>query len=456
VPPVLKRLMTIDTAEVVLLFTIFVMLGTAWLTSLAGLSLAVGAFAAGLILSETEYYPQIYAEVAPFRALFSSLFFVSVGMLLDLRFVAANPLPVLAVSVGVLLVKAVVVLLAAWPWGFAPRVSLQSGLYLAQIGELSFLILGAATRGMLISEETFQYLIAAAALTMALTPFLTQWAPRLAWQAGQRFGWSGVSPAEEGIVAAQRPQPAVLVVGYGVNGHNVARVLREAGIHYEILESNPEIVRRARQKGERIHYGEVTRTEVLRRIEVADFDSIVLAISDPAATRRAVSLVRALHPRAHLIVRTRYVREVDDLEKLGANVVVPEEFETSLRIFSDLLHHYRVPPYIIALQVEAVRGHSYGLLRAQAGSRVIENIQELILQRLVEAVPILDQSPHIGKRLGDLGLSGDGTCLVLSVLRGGRPLRPPFESVIIQAEDLIVLYGNHLDLVRAVEKLAGR
>jgi len=455
-PPVLQRLMTIDTTEVVLLFTILVMLGTAWLTSLAGLSVAVGAFAAGLILSETEYYPQIYAEVAPFRALFSSLFFVSVGMLLDLRFVAANPLPVLAVAVGVLLVKALMVFLAAWPFGFMPRVSLQSGFYLAQIGELSFLILGAATRGNLLSEETFQYLIAAASLSMAVTPFLMQWAPQLAWQAGRHFSWPGEAEAESTAPRARRPQPAVLVVGYGLNGHNVARVLREAGIHYEILDTNPEIVRRARQKGEIIHYGEVTRTEVLRQIEVSDFDSVVLAISDPAATRRAVSLLRALHPPAHLIVRTRYVHEVDELEKLGANVVVPEEFETSLRIFSDLLHHYRVPPHIIAMQVEAVRGHSYGILRAQAGVSVIENIQELLLQRLVEAVPILEGSPHVGKRLGEFELSSGGNCLVLSVLRGGHPLRPPFEAVVVQAGDLIVLYGNHVDLVRAVEKLAGR
>jgi CPA2 family monovalent cation:H+ antiporter-2 len=265
-----------------------------------------------------------------------------------------------------------------------------------------------------------------------------------------------VRTAEEGTLVAKRPQPAVLVVGYGVNGHNVARVLREAGIYYEILDFNPEIVRRAREQGERIHYGEVARTEVLRQIEVADFDSVVLAISDPAATRRAVSILRSLHPRSHLIVRTRYVHEVDELEKLGANVVVPEEFETSLRIFSDLLHHYRVPPHIIAMQVEAVRGHSYGILRTQAGVSVIENIQELLLQRLVEAVPILERSPHIGKRLGDLELSGDGSCLVLSVLRGGRPLRPPFETVVIEVEDMIVLYGNHVDLVRAVEKLSGR
>ncbi len=145
--------------------------------------------------------------------------------------------------------------------------------------------------------------------------------------------------------------------------------------------------------------------------------------------------------------------EVEELEKLGANVVVPEEFETSLRIFSDLLHHYRVPPHIIALQVEAVRGHSYGLLRTRAGSSVIESIERLMLQRLVEAVPILPNNPVVGKRISELGLGEDGGCMVLSVLRGGLPLRPPYETLVLQGDDLVVLYGNHLDLVRTVERM---
>ncbi|MFZ5434011.1 MAG: cation:proton antiporter [Calditrichota bacterium] len=455
-PPVMHRLMAIDAAEVVLLFTILVMLGTAWLTSLAGLSLAIGAFAAGLILSETEYYPQIYAEMAPFRSLFSSLFFVSVGMLLDLQFVAADPVPVLAVAVGVLLVKTLVLVLVALPLKISPRIGLQGGFYIAQIGEFSFLIIAVAMSHQLLSEITFQYLIAATSLTLAVTPLIMQWAPRIAWTAGSRFPWLAGAEADTQTRKESRPQPAVLVVGYGVNGHNVARVLRESGIYYEILENNPEIVRRARDDGELIHYGEVARTEVLRQIEATEFDSIVLAISDLAITRRAVSIIRTLAPRAHLIVRTRYVAEVEELEGLGADVVVPEEFETSLRIFSDLLHHYRVPPHIIAMQVEAVRGHSYGVLRTQAGASVVENIQELLLRRLVEAVPIMENSVHLGRNLGELKLASDDTCLVLAVLRNGLPLRPPFDDIVLQPDDLIVLYGNHIDLNAAVEKLTNR
>jgi CPA2 family monovalent cation:H+ antiporter-2 len=449
-PPVMRRLMTINTSEVVLLLTILILLGTAWLTAWAGLSLAIGAFAAGLILSETEYYPQIYAEVAPFRTLFSSLFFVSVGMLLDLGFVAAHPLQVVGVALGVLLVKSLVVLGVSLPLGISPRVGLQSGFYVAQIGELSFLLMASAMGHDLMDEAVYQYLIAATSLTLAVTPLIMQFAPRFVWRATGRELTALAAVTE---VSATRPQPAVLIVGYGINGHNVARVLREAGIYHEILDTNPETVRRARADGMLIHYGDVTRPEVLKQIDAAGFDSSVLAISDPAATRRAVQLLRAAQPQAHLIVRTRLMAEVEELEKLGANVVVPEEFETSLRIFSNLLQHYRVPPHIIAMQVEAVRGQSYGLLRTQAGSSVIESLERLMLQRLVEAVPILPGSPALGKRLDELGLDADGGCMALSVLRAGLPLRPPYEALVLQTDDLVVLYGNHLALVRAVERM---
>ncbi|MDD5087861.1 MAG: cation:proton antiporter [bacterium] len=455
-PRVIHKLMAIDTTEVLLFFTILIMAVTAWLTSLAGLSLAIGAFAAGLILSETEYHAQIYSEVAPFRTLFSSLFFVSIGMMLNWGSVAAHPLPVLIIVLGLLLVKSLLMVAVAVPFGFSPRVSLQAGFYLAHIGEYSFLLIALAMAGGILGESEFQYLIAATALTLAITPLIMQWAPHVVWSAGSHFPWLTGRESDKAQPKETRPRPAVLIIGFGVNGRNLARVLREAGIYYEILDSNPDIVRRAREEGELIHYGEAAQTEVLRQLEIEQFDSIVLAISELSVTRRAVAQIRRMHPNAHLIVRTRYVAEVEELEKLGANVVVPEEFETSLRIFSDLLHHYRVPPHIIAMQVEAVRGQSYGVLRTRAGARVIENIQELLLRRLVEAVPILEGSPNIGKRLGDLSLTSDDSCLVLSVLRDGLPLRPPFEDIELKRDDLIVLYGNHADLNRAVERLSAR
>ena len=222
--------------EVFLLFTILVLLGTTWATSLAGLSLALGAFAAGLILSENEYSAQILAEIVPFHSLFSSLFFVSVGMLLNLGFVMQHLAPVFAVAVGVILAKMLIIVIVSTPLGISLRESMQGGCYLAQIGEFSFLLMTAALIGNLISETNFQYFIAASSLSLAVTPLIMQLAPHIAWYAHSRFGTGVKNKQDAPTTQPSRPHPAVLIIGYGVNGRNVARVLREAGIHHEILE----------------------------------------------------------------------------------------------------------------------------------------------------------------------------------------------------------------------------
>lgn len=453
IPRLMKLVVKIRAAEVVLLITIVVLLGTVWITSFIGLSLALGAFAAGLLLSETEYQPQIFSEVIPFRTLFSSLFFVSIGMLVDVGFVSRHWLPVLTVAVGVILVKTIAVYLVSLPLHVPTRQGLTGGFYLAQIGEFSFLIIGVATAGQLISQEIFQYLIASASLSLAVTPVVMQFAPHIVTRAEHRLPFADKGKPEAVSPTTARPQPAVLIIGFGLNGRNVSRVLREAGIYHEILESNPEVVRTAREEGELVHLGEATRYNTLRHFEVDDFDSVVMAISDPAATRHALSLIRKLNPRAHIIARTRYVSEVEDLEKLGADVVVPEEFETSLRIFSELLTHYRVPPHVVNMQVEVARGKSYSVLRETADTDMIENLQSLIEARLVETIPVMPTSHLIGQTVRNLNLESEEGCMLISLMRKGRPLRPPFANYVIEEGDLMVLYGDHASLDQAVKEL---
>jgi CPA2 family monovalent cation:H+ antiporter-2 len=452
-PALMNWMVGMRSPEVFLLFTILVLLGTCWATSLAGLSLALGAFAAGLILADNEYSAQIFSEVVPFRSLFSSLFFVSIGMLLNLQFVATHFAPVVIVAVGVIIVKMLIVLLISKGMGVSLRESIQGGFYLAQIGEFSFLLMTVALTGNLIEQTAFQYFIAASGLSLAATPLIMQLAPHIAWHAHAKL----VSKAEtnhwKSDSRPSRQQPAVLIIGYGVNGHNVARVLREAGIYYEILDTNPETVRTARLKGEHVHYGDVARSEVLRHIRFEEFDSAVIAISEAEATRRAVSIMRGLNPKVHIIARTRYVSEVEELDQLGANVVVPEEFETSLRIFAELLAHYRIPPHIIAVQMDLVRRRSYGLLRHEGRAEGVSvELQSLLMKRLIEAVPIMPDSAVIGKTLGGLGFSGEDRCSVIAVIRGACPLTGPYENTIITANDLIVLYGDHASLDAGVAK----
>ncbi len=452
-PALMRWMVGMRSSEIFLLFTILVLLGTAWATSLAGLSLALGAFAAGLILSENEYSAQILAEVVPFHSLFSSLFFVSIGMLLNLEFVMLHLVPVIAVAIGVIIIKMLIIVIVSTPMGISLRESLQGGFYLAQIGEFSFLLMNTAVSGSLISQTGFQYFIAASSLSLAVTPLIMQLAPHIAWYAHTRLP-AGIKNRRHVSEKRQpRPHPAVLIIGYGVNGRNVARVLREAGIHHEILEYNPSTVRNIRAAGEVAHYGDVTRAEVLRHIRFKEFDSAVIAIPEAEATRRGVSIMRNLNPDVHIVARTRYVNEVEQLQNLGANIIVPEEFETSLRLFAELLSHYHVPPHIIAVQVDLVRRRSYGLLRTDGEEGVLDReLQSLVMRRLVEAVPIAPDCVHIGKTLGELGFIGDERCLVVSLIRGSCPLPAPYMETVIEANDLIVLYGDHAALDSALKR----
>ena len=237
------------------------------------------------------------------------------------------------------------------------------------------------------------------------------------------------------------------------------RVLREAGIHHEILEYNPKTVRDIRAAGELAHYGDATRSEVLRHLRVSEFDSAVIAIPEAEATRRTVSVLRRLHPNVYLIARTRFVTEVEQLQTLGANVVVPEEFETSLRRFAELLTHYHLPPHIIAVQMDLVRRRSYGLLRSENNSGSLDReLQPLLMKRLVEAVPIAPDHKTLGKTLGALGFGDGERCSVISVIRGSGPLPAPYDTTVIEANDLIVLYGDHaaLDAAKAAGGTSSR
>ncbi|MCB9367240.1 MAG: cation:proton antiporter [Calditrichaeota bacterium] len=452
-PMLLRWLVRIQAAEAILLFAILVLLVVGAISSVAGLSVALGAFAAGVILSENEFSAHIYSQVQAFSQLFSSLFFVSVGMLLDLRFVVSHFDTVLAVSIAVLLVKALVIVAVSQPLGLSLKQRVQGGFYLAQVGEFSFLLLSAAVAGRLVTHFEFQYLIAASSLTLAVTPLVMQWAPHVAYHAGMRIGRDDPGAVAEPDALPSRPKPAVLIVGYGLNGHNVARVLRESGLYYEIIEFNPQAVRIARLEGEIIHYGDATHADFLSHLGIEDFDSVVLAISDPAATRRSVVTLHRLNPDAHLIVRTKYVAEVEQLERLGAKLVVPEEFETSLRIFVELLTHYHIPPHIVAAQVEAVRSQSYGTLRGRNVG--VDRLAQILMKRLVEAVPITENSKAHAKTLRALGFTNNDRCQIIALLRDGCTVQNNVLETELLPNDLVVLYGDHAALDDGVHKLSG-
>lgn len=359
VPLFMRQVVRLRSPEVFVLSAVLVIFGTSWLTAQLGLSVAIGAFIAGLVLSESEYSHQIVADVLPFRDVFIGLFFISIGMLLSWAVVRDRLGLVFGGVALVMVVKALltggIVRALAYPW----RVAILAGVGLAQVGEFSFVLAREGLGLGLLSNLDYQTFLAVSILSMLVTPFLISLAPRVAYARQGRE----VMLADRGEAPPPERTDHVLVVGYGLNGRNLSRVLRNVGIQHVVLELNADLAREAAGRGESVIYGDATRREVLLSAGITSARALVLAISDPIASRHTVWLARRLNPRVHIIVRTRYMRELEDLLALGADEVIPEEFETSIQIFGSVLRKYEVKPEDIDREVDAVRREGYQVLR---------------------------------------------------------------------------------------------
>lgn len=370
VPAVLAAVVRSRSRELFVMTVVLVCVGIAWLCALAGLSLPIGAFIAGLMLSESEYSHQALAEMLPLRDGLSSLFFVSIGMLFDLGTLVSHPFLVAGLVVAVIVGKTITAAGAATVMGYPWRHALLMGLALAQVGEFSFILSKAGQGTGLLSGPAFQIFLAVSILTMALTPFLIRGAAPLADRLERALRGSRwmTGPSATPVTPEVTLQRHTIIAGYGMNGRNLSRILHESAIPFVVVELNGEVVAREQRHGIPIHFGDVTHPRVLHQLGIDHARAVVLAISDPAATRRAVAVAKQLNPRVRVIARTRYLKEIDDLHALGADQVVPEEFETSIEIFGLVLQTYQVPVTQVAEQIERIRREGYALLRRDGPS----------------------------------------------------------------------------------------
>lgn len=441
VPPLLLRVVRTRSRELFLTLILVLCLGTAYLTSLGGLSLALGAFLAGLAVSESEYSHQALAEAIPFRDAFGSLFFTSIGMLMDVKFVATH-LPLVAlVLASLVIVKTLTAAAPVLALGYPLHLSLYVGLALAQVGEFAFVLSQSGLALGLIDVSENQVFLAASVLSMLSTPALLGIGARLSkWLPHESFDPKLAAPPSGSEAAALAKH--VVIAGYGVNGQNLARALASAAIPYAILEMNPETVRTARARGEPIHYGDCTRVAVLDSLGIAKARMFVVAISDAASTRQSISLARSLNGSVHILVRTRFVAEVEELRRLGANEVIPEEFETSIEIFARVLQHFDVPKNRILDAVAQVRHGMYDMLRGPS-SRGVSSPSDLYgLDGLeVERLEVRQGSNVIGRSLAELALRRSTGATVLAVQRSGRVLSSPGGEFCLAEGDIVVVMG---------------
>jgi CPA2 family monovalent cation:H+ antiporter-2 len=448
-PAVIGLIVRTRIKEIFLLSALFACLGMAYLTASLGLSLALGAFLAGIIISESSYSLQVVSDVLPFKDVFNSLFFVSIGMLLDTRMAWHLRWQVLAVVAGIILLKIAVVFSTVRLLRFNARISLLTALGLAQIGEFSFVLARVCQDNDLLSGPVFQVFVASSVLTILATPLLMEAGPRLVEKIQER----GVLSAslERANMESEGLREHVIIAGFGLNGRNLARVLKETGISYVIVEINPETFRAACQAGEPVIFGDASSRVILQEAAIARARAMVIAISDPAAARRVVSLARQLNPEVFIIVRTRFVTEIEELYGLGADDVIPEEFETSIEIFVRVLEKYHLPRNIINTQVQVIRSERYGILRGARSSsrRLTEKIYDYLEAGVVETFLVPEGSWLEGKTLGEIDLRGKTGVTVIAVVRNEKTHSAPGADFRLETRDILVLVGDHQAMDRA-------
>jgi CPA2 family monovalent cation:H+ antiporter-2 len=452
-PRLLHAVALLRNRELFTLFILLVSLGTAWLSSEFGMSLALGAFIAGLLLSESEYSHQMASDLLPLKDCFSGVFFISVGMLLDLGFVSADLPARLLTLISLIALKAGVILAIFWLLYRSLRLGLVIGMSLAQMGEFSFILAQAGREHGLLTGNGEQVFLTASILSLMATPFLMQWSHRLGFGLESAVGYHSAGRDSDATGEDAR-QGHVIIVGYGLNGQNLSRVLKEVGISYRILDMDPSLARRAREAGEPISFGDGTRPEVLRGIGIGRARVLVVAVSDPVATARIVSQARRLRSDLSIVVRTRYVSEIDRLYRLGANQVIPEEFETSVEIFARVLQEYHLPRNLISLQVDLIRREHYGALRGlRLQGKQLSELSQYLAGTAADIYLLLEGSPAAGKSLQEIELRARTGVTVIAVVREGKSTHNPGGDFVLAAGDALVLLGSHEGLDKATQIL---
>jgi monovalent cation:H+ antiporter-2, CPA2 family len=451
IPYVMIHLARARTREVFTIGTILILLGTAYLTYSVGLSFALGAFIAGLILSESDYSSQIVSEILPFKDVFISLFFVSIGLLLNIQLVLAYPLLLILISIGIILLKAVIVFFIVLLIRYPIRIAVMSGLMLAQIGEFAFVLAQAGNSEGIITEEYYNAFLASSIFTMIMIPIIFKLAPVLGYESS-KLALHRRNTVDE----KEKFSGHVVVAGYGLNGKNLTRVLKETGIKYIVVEMNPDTVREEKQKGEKIIFGDISKLEILEDVCINKANVLVFAISDPGTTRRSLSLAKQLNPNIYTVVRTRYVNEIEELVNLGADVIIPEEFETSLEIFRKVLEKYHIPLNIIMKQVAIIRNESYKLLRKdEKAPTSFIHLDEILAAGITETYFVNDDNPFIEKELSEINLRAETDATIIAIVRDGKTITNPSGKEKLLAHDTLVITGTHVSVDKAIWYLNG-
>ncbi|MDP3537144.1 MAG: monovalent cation:proton antiporter-2 (CPA2) family protein [Azonexus sp.] len=439
------------SSEVFVLNVLLITLGLATVTELAGLSLALGAFVAGMLISETEYRLQVEEDIKPFRDVLMGLFFVTIGVKLDMQLLVGLWWQVLLVLVALLVIKSVVVGLLSWRLGSTPGNSIRSALWLCAGGEFGFVLLGEITR---MPKEIEQVALTALVLSMLIAPFIVQYSEKLV----MRFvasEWLMRSMHLTKIAAqSMGTEKHAILCGFGRNGQYLARFLGQEGVNYIALDLDPDRVREAAAGGENVVFGDVGRKETLVAAGLMRASVVIVTVSDTLLAEKVLHHVQSLRPDLPVVVRTADERDMDRLRHAGAAEVVPEALEASLMLASHALVLLGIPINRVLKRIRQTRSERYSLLRGfyrGLSDREHDDDDDHHEPRL-HSILLVAGSAAIGQTLDDVDLDELG-CEVSAIRRRGIRAVEPAPETRLELGDVVVVLGNPEAVSAAEERL---
>ncbi|MCA1247457.1 monovalent cation:proton antiporter-2 (CPA2) family protein [Massilia sp. MS-15] len=438
--------------ELFMLNLLLVTLGLAWVTEQAGLSLALGAFVAGMLISETQYKHQVEEDIKPFRDVLLGLFFITVGMLLNVGLVLQHWWVVLALVIFPVLLKFAIIALLAKAFGSSDGVAMRTGLALAQAGEFGFVLLNLAMGSKLVDPFLIQLVLASMVLSMLLAPFMIENMDRIVMKVAANEWMMQSLQLTQLASRTMKTQKHVIVAGFGRSGQSLANLLSEEKLPWYALDLDPERVQEAQSAGANVSYGDAARRESLIAAGIHRASALVITFADTRLALKVLHLVHELAPNLAVIVRSHDDRDLDVLKKAGATEVVPEALESSLMLASHALVTMGVPLRRVVHRVQAARDERYASLRGYFhGASDVSDDPEHAHVRL-HSVTLREGAAAIGRALGELAL-GDTGAEVTTLRRGGQSLS--FDpATLLLAGDVLVLRGVGEAVDRAESRLS--
>lgn len=441
------------SSELFMLNVLLITLGLSYATDQAGLSLALGAFLAGVLIAETEYRYQVESDIRPFRDVLMGLFFVSIGLLLDLNVVVEHWLEVTVTLILLVGIKLLLVTGLARLFRMGWATALRTGLALAQAGEFGFVLLSVAGRHGLLETATHQYLLAAMILSMLLAPVLIHYAPRLAHRLDQRE-WSRRAAGIHEIAARTFGiHDHVILCGYGRTGQSLARLLETEGVPYIALDHDPKRVQAAAAAGENVVFGESTRSEVLLAAGLRRAKAVVITFAHTAEALHTLSAIQGIKPDLPVIVRTVDDTDLERLKTAGATEVVPEVMEGALMLGSQTLLMAGIPLARVLRRIRQTREARYSTMRGYFRGLTDEEAEDEAVQERLVSLTLTPRHPAVGRTLAELDLPAIGVA-VLAVRRRGIRGAEPEPGTRLESGDVLVLRGTPEALAAAEMRLA--